>query len=331
VFRALVQARSPHRVRPKKPRVHGFEPGPQIRLRPPAQGANGAVVHDLARRSVGLAGIPDDPAPVSGDLRDHPCEILDRDLLAGPDVDQTARGVARHQEHARVTQVIGIHELPHRPARTPSDDLRRIGLFRLVEAAHQAGDNVAGVRIKVVADAVHVARHDRERVEPVLSAIGVAHDLSGDLGDRIGQVGRLQRAGQQGLFAKGLLGLFWIDAGGPQEQELARAMAPGGVDNVGLDQQVFTNEIRALRVIGQDAADLGGGHEDVCWRFRREKAVGRRPVGQIQVAVGPGQNGAEATALQRAKDRGPDQAAVAGDKYPRVCLHVLAPFHASGA
>jgi hypothetical protein len=52
---------------------------------------------------------------------------------------------------------------------------------------------------------------------------------------------------------------------------------PGGVDDVGLDGEVVADEFGRVAVVGEDAADLGGGEEDVVGLFCGEEGLRRRP------------------------------------------------------
>ena len=122
--------------------------------------------------------------------------------------------------------------------------------FCLVEAPHQPGHYVGGLRVEIVAHPVDVRGHHRERVEPELAAIGVAHGLARDLGHCIGQVCGLQFSGQQHILADRLLGMLGVDAGRAQEQQLLAPAPVGRVDDISLDRQIVANEVPAELVIG---------------------------------------------------------------------------------
>ena len=63
-----------------------------------------------------------------------------------------------------------------------------------------------GVEVEVVAGAVEVGGHRGEVVRSVLAVVAPAHLDAGDLGQRIGAVGRLQRAGEEVLFVASAAG-----------------------------------------------------------------------------------------------------------------------------
>ena len=141
-----------------------------------------------------------------------------------------------------------------------------------MEAADQRGDDVAVFGMIIVAAAVEIGRHHVDEVGAVLAAIGLDHLDAGDLGDRIGLVGRLQRPGQHGILAHRLRRQLRIDAGRAEEHQLLDAVDVRGVDHVRRDRQIVVEEFGAQRVVGDDAADLR----------RRQKhhlrALGRRTI-----------------------------------------------------
>jgi len=65
-----------------------------------------------------------------------------------------------------------------------------------MEASDQGGDHVAVFVMVIVARPVQIGRHHVDEVAAVLAAIGFHHLDAGDLGDRVGFVGGLQRSGQ---------------------------------------------------------------------------------------------------------------------------------------
>jgi hypothetical protein len=73
----------------------------------------------------------------------------------------------------------------------------------LVELAEQRRDDVAVLEVEVVAGAVEVGGHDAAEVAPVLAVVALAELDAGDLGDGVGLVGGLERAGEQGVLAIG--------------------------------------------------------------------------------------------------------------------------------
>ena len=71
----------------------------------------------------------------------------------------------------------------------------------------------------------------RHEIAAMLPAVGLAQFETGDLGDGIPLVGRLERAGQQRAFRHRLRCQARIDAGGAEEQQLRDAGAPCSTSN----------------------------------------------------------------------------------------------------
>ena len=98
-----------------------------------------------------------------------------------------------------------------------------------------AGQDVRVLQIEVVAGAVQIGRHQRDRLESVFAPKRLTHLHTGDLGDGIPLVGELQRTGQQIVLFDGLRRQFGIDAARSQEHEFADPRAVRRVDDVVLD------------------------------------------------------------------------------------------------
>ena len=58
-------------------------------------------------------------------------------------------------------------------------------------------------------------------------------------------------------------------------------MSMGGVDEVGLDQQVLVDEVVRIAVVGVDAAHPGGGQIDLVDALAGEEAIDRRLVEEV--------------------------------------------------
>ena len=95
-----------------------------------------------------------------------------------------------------------------------------------------------------------------------------------------------------------------------------------GVDDVGLDHEVVADEVGRVGVVGEDAADFGGGEEDMLGLFGGEELVDGGGVDEIELSAGAGDEVGVAQPLQLAVDGGADQAAVAGDEDAVAGLHV---------
>ena len=142
---------------------------------------------------------------------------------------------------------------------------------------------MAGLQVEVVAGAVQVGRHEREVVGAVLAVEAAAQLDAGDLGDGVGAVGLLQRAGEQVLLLERLRGLARVDAGAAEEDQPLDARGERLVDEVELDHQVLLDELARLLPVGQDAADLGGGDDDDLGLLLGEEALRGALVGEIEL------------------------------------------------
>ena len=91
--------------------------------------------------------------------------------------------------------------------------------------------------------------------------VRLAELYAGDLGDCIGVIGRLQRAGQQRVFWNRLRRHFGIDAGRAQKQKLLDRAIVRRADDVGLDHQIVIEEIDRIAVVGVNAANLCRGQK----------------------------------------------------------------------
>ena len=91
----------------------------------------------------------------------------------------------------------------------------------------------------------------------ILAVVAFAQLDTGNLGNRIGLVGGLQCAGEQGRLAHGLRRQARINAAAAQNQQLFDAIAKRGIHHIGLHHQVGVNEISRKIVVGQNAAHLG--------------------------------------------------------------------------
>src|SRR5690606_27641610 len=124
----------------------------------------------------------------------------------------------------------------------------------------------------------------------------------GDLGDRVGAVGLLQRSSQEVLLLERLGRQLRVDAGGTEIEELAHAATVGGVDDVEAYAQVDVDEVGRVGVVGKDAAYLGGCEDDDLWPLGTEEGVGGGLVAQVELARGASDDVGVAVALQAPKD-----------------------------
>jgi len=84
------------------------------------------------------------------------------------------------------------------------------------------------------------------------------------------------------------------------------------VDHVGRNRDVVVDELGAQRVVGDDAADLGGGEEDHLRAHAREPVEHGRLVAEIDLAAVHGDE-PDLFPREPAHQRGSDHAAMAGD------------------
>src|SRR5664280_918553 len=109
--------------------------------------------------------------------------------------------------------------------------------------------------MEVVSGAVQIGRHGGDPRQAVLAADRLDLHDAGDLRYRVRVVGRLQRSGEQTVFADGLWREFGVDAAGPQEQQTWHALGQGGVHQVDLDPQVLAEELDGIRVVRDNPTD----------------------------------------------------------------------------
>ena len=137
------------------------------------------------------------------------------------DVHDLGRAVVLAQEDARVGEIVDVEELPPRRPGAPDRHARSAREPRAVDLADQRGEDVGGVEVEVVVRAVEVGRHAGDEVAAVLGRVGLAEADAGDLGERVGVVRRLERAGEKRVLADRLVGELRVDAGAAEERRLA--------------------------------------------------------------------------------------------------------------
>ena len=62
-------------------------------------------------------------------------------------------------------------------------------------------------------------------------------------------------------------------------------MPPSGINHVGLDSQIVTNEFGGIDVIRVDAANFGGGQNDMVGPFLSKESIGSRLIREVEFAV----------------------------------------------
>ena len=81
-----------------------------------------------------------------------------------------------------------------------------------------AGSTCEVLQVEVVARAVEIGRHGADEIAAVLARVGLAELDAGDLGQRVGFVRRLQRAGEQRVLGDRLRREFRVDARAARER-----------------------------------------------------------------------------------------------------------------
>ena len=205
---------------------------------------------------------------------------------------------------------------------TPDGEVGGVGFLGFMGLAEESGEDVRGFEVEVVAGSVEVGGHEADGVEAVLLAVGLAHFDTGDFGDGVPLVGGFEWAGEKRLFADGLRGETGVDAGGAEKGEFGDVVAPGGVDNVGLDGEVVVNEFGGVEGVSEDSTDFGGGEEDEVGAVGGEEVVGLGLVAEVELSVGGGKEAGESCGLQSADEGCADESA--GSRRQGFCWFWLA-------
>ena len=269
-------------------------------------------VEELAGGAVGTGGVPEDAALIAHHLGHELGEGFDGELLAGAGIHGLVAAVVIHEEHAEVGQVIDIEELAQGAAIAPAGDGLQTGLLGLVETADEGRQHVAVLGMVVIVGPVEVGGHHGDVVRAVLAVEELAILEAGDLGQGVGLVGLLQRAGEQAALGHGLGRHAGIDAAGTQELELAAAVLPGGMDDVHLQNHVVVHEVGQRALVGHDAAHLGGCQEHVLRTLLCEEGLHLVLTGEVQLPVRAGDDIGVALPLQFADNGTSHHAPVSG-------------------
>ena len=126
-----------------------------------------------------------------------------------PILTSSVAGIGLHQVNAGVRHDRRHRGIPAAACRCPRPPRWKRRSLRFVKPADQRCDDVAVFGVIIVAGPVQIGRHHIDEVGAILAAIGFDHLDAGDLGDRIGLVGRLQRSGQHGILAQRLRRKPW--------------------------------------------------------------------------------------------------------------------------
>src|SRR3546814_5678114 len=86
-----------------------------------------------------------------------------------------------HQENHRVGEIGDVEKLAFGLAAAPDGKVRRAGNLRFMRLPHQRGKDVAALEIEIVARPVKIGRHQADRVEAVLPAVGRSEEHTSEL------------------------------------------------------------------------------------------------------------------------------------------------------
>jgi len=135
---------------------------------------------------------------------------------------------------------------------------------------------------------------------------------TGDFRNGVPFVGWLERPGQQRIFLDRLRREFRIDAGRSKKDELLDIGLMRGLNDIRLNHEIIEEEIRRVRVIGKDSADLSGREDDHLWLGSRHPFADRVLLAQIDIATVYRQD-FHVFARKPAHDRRANHAPVASD------------------
>ena len=116
------------------------------------------------------------------------------------------------------------------------------------------------------------------------------------------------------------MGEFGVDAGAAQEEQLFHpgVPTPRRLDQIVLDGEIVEEEGDRLPAVGENAANLGRGDEDVLGPFPLIKFADGDGVQEVQLGARPAQEPGEAELLEPAPKGAAHHAAMAGDINARV-------------
>ena len=313
----------------EEPLICICQPGFELSASGPPQIPQPIHIHQLPRRPIRLAVIKYQLALKTRHLGHRLRQLADRHICAGTHIDVRehrlrVRPIGLHiqsmHEEARLRHVIHVQKLPLRRPRAPDRHGRGPLLHRLMEAPDHGRHHVAVLGVEIVERAVEVGGHYRPVVGAVLAVVALAQLDAGDLGNCIGLVGGLERAGEQGLLRHRLLSQARIDAGAPQKQQLVHPVGMRRLDDIGLHHQVVVDEVRRVGTVGVDAPDQGGRQDHLVRLLGGKEMPHGRLVGEIEFGMGAHQQplGRMPFLQQPADDGRADHTAMSGDVDERV-------------
>ena len=120
-------------------------------------------------------------------------------------------------------------------------------------------------------------------------------------------------AGEKGFLLEGLGRELGVNARAAEEEKFFDARFVCAVDEVVLDGEVVVKKVNGLLAVGHDAADLGGGDEDVLRLFAAIEFADGGGIQQIELGAGFANQMREASQLQVPPDGAANRATVAGN------------------
>jgi hypothetical protein len=96
----------------------------------------------------------------------------------------------------------------------------------------------------------------------MLTTVGLAKLDAGDLGDRIGCVGRLQGPRQQCLLRNRLRSVTRIDARRAEKQKFFDTRAVSSMDDVRFNEQIVIEKVGRKSIVGVQPSHAAGCQED---------------------------------------------------------------------
>src|SRR5215469_6247307 len=148
----------------------------------------------------------------SDDLRYRSREFPYGNVFTRTNIDELQGRIILQDEHASISKIIDVEKLAPGCSCAPDNNSRRIINFCFVEPSDQRSDDMAVLGMVIVSRPIEVRRHHRYEITSVLAPVCLAKFYASDLRNGIGLVRRLERTGQQLIFAHGLLGQFRVNA-----------------------------------------------------------------------------------------------------------------------
>ena len=121
---------------------------------------------------LGDAGVHQQHALEADRLSDRSSEFFDRDVLPGSDIEEVVGGVVFHQKDTGIPKVIRGQEFASNLATSPDSRARFARNFGLVEASDQRRRYMTVFRMVIIAWAVKIGWHNRNKIGAVLPAVG---------------------------------------------------------------------------------------------------------------------------------------------------------------